>query len=165
MQEYGCSTASFRGTRAKRRARLHGLVSPQRTLSELFYSSVSSERIVPRGNSPGRYIGIKSPRFAGPRLFDCSPCRSADSFQRREGCRREDLIADACDDGSVALAVVAGLVPGRVILECRPPCLAICKRLPTAACRSARCWILQRGSSRSRWGGCRAVPRWEESCL
>src|SRR6478752_2119497 len=42
----------------------------------------------------------------------------------------EDLVADACDDGSIALAVVADLVPSRIILKCRPPRLAICKRLP-----------------------------------
>ena len=54
----------------------------------------------------------------------------ADLFQRREGRWREDLIVDACDDGSIALAFVADLVPSRIILECRPSRLAICKRLP-----------------------------------
>ncbi len=54
----------------------------------------------------------------------------ADLFQRREGRWREDLVADVRDDGSIALAVVADLVPGGIILECRPPRLAICKRFP-----------------------------------
>jgi hypothetical protein len=54
----------------------------------------------------------------------------ADLFRRREGRWREDLVADACDDGSIALAVVADIVPSRIILECRPPRLAICQRLP-----------------------------------
>src|SRR4029077_1452439 len=51
-------------------------------------------------------------------------------FQRREGCWREDLIADARDDGSIALTIIADLVPGRVVLERRPLRLAICQRLP-----------------------------------
>ena len=55
-------------------------------------------------------------------------CGSADLFQRREGRWREDLVADARHDGSVALAVVADFVPSWIILECRPPRLAICKR-------------------------------------
>src|SRR6202040_777096 len=54
----------------------------------------------------------------------------ADLFQLRERRWREDLVADACDDGPIALAVVADLVPSRIILECRPLRLAICKRLP-----------------------------------
>ena len=33
---------------------------------------------------------------------------------------------------------------------------------PMGACRLARCWTPRRGSSRSRWDGCRAFPRWEE---
>src|SRR6478672_12352627 len=57
-------------------------------------------------------------------------CGSADLSKRREGRWREDLVADACDGGSIALAVVAHLVPSRIVLECRPPRLAICKRLP-----------------------------------
>ena len=56
--------------------------------------------------------------------------RSGDLFQLRERRWRDDLVADACDDGSIALAVVADLVPSRIILKCRPPRLAICKRLP-----------------------------------
>src|SRR3954452_19228377 len=56
------------------------------------------------------------------------PCSA--SFQRRERCRLEDLVADARDDGAVALAVVAGLVPGGVVLERRPPRLAVRQRLP-----------------------------------
>ena len=35
---------------------------------------------------------------------------------------REDLVADACDDGSIAVAVVADIVPSRIIiLECDSP--------------------------------------------
>jgi hypothetical protein len=57
-------------------------------------------------------------------------CGSVDLFQLREGRWREDLVADARDNGSIAFAVVANLVPSRIILKCRPPRLAICKRLP-----------------------------------
>ena len=42
----------------------------------------------------------------------------------------EYLVTDACDDRPIALAVVADPVPSRIILECRPPRLAICKRIP-----------------------------------
>jgi transposase InsO family protein len=36
---------------------------------------------------------------------------------------------------------------------------------PTGVYRLARCWIPRRGKSRSRWGGCRAFPRWEKNWL
>src|SRR5882757_2744892 len=51
-------------------------------------------------------------------------------FLRREGSWRQDLIADACNDRSVAFALVAHLVPGRVVQERRPPRLEIGQRLP-----------------------------------
>jgi hypothetical protein len=68
----------------------------------------------------------------------CSPAtplartwlRKPELFQRREGCRREDLVSDAGDDGSTALAVVPNLVPGRVVQECRSPRVPICQRRP-----------------------------------
>ena len=44
--------------------------------------------------------------------------RSGDLFQLRERRWREDLVADACDDGPIALAVVADLVPSRISLKC-----------------------------------------------
>src|SRR5215831_8455123 len=53
------------------------------------------------------------------------------SLQRREGCWREDLAADGCDDRSIALALVANLVPGWVFLECRPFPLPIRQRFPS----------------------------------
>src|SRR5260370_1455064 len=55
---------------------------------------------------------------------------SAAKSSRREVCRREDLAADACNDGAAAFAVVADFVPGRIIQERRPPRLTICERLP-----------------------------------
>ena len=87
---------------------------------------------IPVGDVTDSVLGI--PNLAGffrvsRHRLQCA-CGSADLFQRREGRWREDLVADACDDGSIALAVVADLVPSRIILECRPPRLAICKRLP-----------------------------------
>jgi len=39
-------------------------------------------------------------------------------------------LLNACDDGSITLTIIADLVPGRVVLERRPPRLAICQRLP-----------------------------------
>src|SRR5690242_20966291 len=68
----------------------------------------------------------RTSRSESRELGACIPCGSADLFQRREGRWREDLVADARHDGSVALAVVADFVPSRIILECRPPHLAIC---------------------------------------
>src|SRR6267143_2744867 len=55
---------------------------------------------------------------------------SADLFQRREGSWRQDLIADACNNRSIAFALVAHLVPSRVVQERRPPRLEISQRLP-----------------------------------
>src|SRR5438309_2650378 len=55
---------------------------------------------------------------------------SAALFQRREGRWRQDLIADACNNRPIALALVAHLVPGRVVQERRPPHLEIGQRLP-----------------------------------
>src|SRR5258707_1101470 len=40
---------------------------------------------------------------------------NAGLFQRREGSWRQDLIADACNNRSIAFALVAHLVPSRVI--------------------------------------------------
>ena len=54
----------------------------------------------------------------GRHLLRKRACGSADLFQRRERRWREDLVADACDDGSIALAVVADLVPSRISLKC-----------------------------------------------
>src|SRR5262249_7386731 len=51
-------------------------------------------------------------------------------FQRRERCWDEHLVADACDNGSIALAVILDLVPCRVVLKLRPPRLAICQGFP-----------------------------------
>src|SRR5882672_2712130 len=55
---------------------------------------------------------------------------SAGLFQRREGGWRQDLIADACNDRPLAFALVAHLVPSRVVQERRPPRLEIGQRLP-----------------------------------
>src|SRR5882757_11259332 len=55
---------------------------------------------------------------------------SAGLFQRREGGWRQDLIADACNNRSIAFALVAHLVPSRVVQERRPPRLEISQRLP-----------------------------------
>jgi hypothetical protein len=63
----------------------------------------------------------------GKRRAELGDFESADSFQYREGRWHEDLVADARDDGSIALAVVADLVPSRIILERCPPRLAICQ--------------------------------------
>src|ERR1700704_6557674 len=51
-------------------------------------------------------------------------------FQRREGSWRQDLITDACNNRSIAFALVAHLVPSRVVQERRPPRLEIGQRLP-----------------------------------
>src|SRR5208337_1227681 len=51
-------------------------------------------------------------------------------LQLREGCRRQYLVSNACDDGAVTLAVVTGLMPVRVVLERRPLRLTIRKRFP-----------------------------------
>src|SRR6266446_6596385 len=55
---------------------------------------------------------------------------SAGLFQRREGSWRQDLITDACNNRSIAFALVAHLVPSRVVQERRPPRLEIGQRLP-----------------------------------
>src|SRR5260370_15516722 len=55
---------------------------------------------------------------------------SAGLFQRREGGWRQDLIADARNDRSIAFALVAHRVPSRVVQERRPPRLEIGQRLP-----------------------------------
>src|SRR5882757_477483 len=51
-------------------------------------------------------------------------------FQRREGSRRQDLIADACNNRSIAFALVAHLVPGWVVQERRPLRLELGHRPP-----------------------------------
>ena len=65
-----------------------------------------------------------------PFVLRKSACGSAYLFQRREGRWREYLVADARDDRSIALAVVAHPVPSRIALECRPSRFPICKRVP-----------------------------------
>src|SRR6266478_3369743 len=55
---------------------------------------------------------------------------SADLFQRREGSWRQDLIADACNNRSIAFALTAHLVPSWVVQERRPPRLKIGQRSP-----------------------------------
>src|ERR1700730_9661803 len=57
-------------------------------------------------------------------------CGSAGLFQRREGSWCQDLIANACNDRSIAFSFVAHLVPGGVVQERRPLCLEIGQRLP-----------------------------------
>src|SRR5450631_2101342 len=70
-------------------------------------------------------------------IASCKSCKvsqrargSAGLFQRREGSWRQDLVANACDDGSIAFPLVAHLVPSRVGQERRPPRLEIGQRLP-----------------------------------
>src|SRR3984893_15216847 len=67
-----------------------------------------------------------------PRSWTHAPRKhgSASLFQRREGRWRQDLIADACDNRPIALALVAHFVPGRVVQERRPPRLEIGERIP-----------------------------------
>jgi hypothetical protein len=49
-----------------------------------------------------------------------------------------------------------------VILECRPTRLAICQRLPREYVGQLVAGFPDE-SSRNRWDGCRAFPRWEEA--
>ena len=56
--------------------------------------------------------------------------RATSLIQRRERCWREDLVVDGHNDGSIALAVIAGLMPCWVILECSPFQFTIRQGLP-----------------------------------
>src|SRR6266853_1673310 len=71
--------------------------------------------------------GVKGRRSRG---HDSAGIMDAGLFQRGEGRGRQDLIADACNNRSIAFALVAHLVPSRVVQERRPPRLEIGQRLP-----------------------------------
>src|ERR1700726_3089488 len=64
------------------------------------------------------------------RCHDSAAIMDAGLFPRREGSCRQNLIADTCNNRSIAFALVTYLVPGQVVQERRPPRLEIGQRLP-----------------------------------
>src|SRR6266403_5407074 len=71
--------------------------------------------------------GVKGRRSRG---HDSAGIMDAGLFQRGEGRGRQDLITDACNNRSIAFALVAHLVPSRVVQERRPLPLEIGQRVP-----------------------------------
>jgi hypothetical protein len=97
-------------------------------------AGLADPNVIPRHDEldtdPAVIAAIAAVGRSGPRHHLQCACGCADLFERREGRWREDLVADARDDGSIAFAVLAHFVPSRIVLECGPSRFPICKRVP-----------------------------------
>ena len=112
------------------------------------------------------YAGETLDRLLADVKWRRAPCHhSAGLFQCREGGRRQDLVADACDNWSTTFALVAHLVPSRVVQERRPLRLEIGQRLPLQDVSQLVTGLPDKGRPKADRVDTVLFPRWEESGL